>query len=374
MGPVLIRFRLCGNRKNLIGAVLVSTLVALLGACNSGATQLKADAPDPSVIWSGSSYVLSTTNSNYGNVPSFASSDLSSWSFRGDELPHLPGWARGGYTWAPSVVRISATQYNLYYSAAVVGQYTPNGQPLKCIGVATALTATGPFTPTSATTPLVCDYGTGDIDPSTYFDGSTLYLVYKLDANSRGGLSRIYSRPFSSNGTSFTGGAVNLLTAAGGWEGNVVEGPSMATVNGGQPHLIYSAGNYASSSYGEGQSVCRTVSTPCSRNGRLLQGGSTYGYGAGGATIFSNGHSAKVICWHGYANANATGPRYLYVAPLSVSGSTLSVPANGTPAAAAGAISPYAAPRQPGPAITRSQLTIPAGTPLTVPFVVPRTD
>src|SRR4051794_28463884 len=172
--------------------ILLAFCLALVGvaACDlPNQTALSADAADPDITWDGHQYVLHTTNSAYGNVPTWKSTDLANWSYVGDALPKLPSWADGGWTWAPSSIRRADGKWFLYFSAAVKGQKTANGLPLKCIGVATAMSATGPFTVLKErdSAPLLCQPSVGgDIDPAAFrhpVNGNN-YLVTKTDGNS----------------------------------------------------------------------------------------------------------------------------------------------------------------------------------------------
>src|ERR1700712_4406439 len=141
-------------------AVALLALVLPLAACTlPNATTLASDAADPDIAWDGAGYVLHTTNTPYGNVPTWTSSDLGGWTFAGDALPRLPAWAEPGWTWAPSVIRRDDGTWFLYFSAAVRGRKTANGEPLKCIGVASARSASGPFTVVKELdrAPLLCD-------------------------------------------------------------------------------------------------------------------------------------------------------------------------------------------------------------------------
>ena len=55
----------------------------------------------------------------------------------------------------------------------------------------------------------------------------------------------------------------------GTWEEQVIEGPDL-TMAGGRLHLLYSGGNFATSSYGEVQSLCAATNRACIRDGRLI--------------------------------------------------------------------------------------------------------
>jgi beta-xylosidase len=119
------------RRRALVLAVLSALLLGLAACDLPNRAVLTSDAPDPDIAWDGQQYVLHTTNSTYGNVPTWTSTDLANWTYRGDALPTLPAWADSGWTWAPTSIRRADGKWFLYFSAAVRGQRTPAGEPVK---------------------------------------------------------------------------------------------------------------------------------------------------------------------------------------------------------------------------------------------------
>ena len=92
------------------------------------------------------------------------SRDLVHWERLDDALPRKPAWASGKQQfWAPHVIYDdSRRQFFMYYSAE------PDSSDGKCIGVAAATSATGPFTDSGS--PLVCGEGIESIDPMAFDD------------------------------------------------------------------------------------------------------------------------------------------------------------------------------------------------------------
>ncbi len=350
------------RRRVAILFVIVLGLVGPAACAFQTQTSLTADAADPDVTWDGHQYVLHTTNTHYGNVPTWTSPDLANWTFVGDALPTLPAWAEGGYTWAPSSVRRADGTWLLYFSASVRGKRTVNDAPLKCIGVAYAPTATGPFTTVRArnTAPLLCQPSVGgDIDPSVYqaADGRT-WLTTKTDGNSSSLPTSIENRRLDSGLWTFTGAPNTLLKSTiGSWEAQVIEGPDLLSA-GGRLHLLYSGGDFSKSTYGEGQALCVSI---CARNGRLLEDPS-FGSGGGGASAFSSNTGAPLLAWHAYKPGTTT--RLLSVGTLSwSSGGVLSV--TGTPLPSTPSTT---SPQQRAAGVPGSvELTVPPNTPITVP-------
>ena len=74
------------------------------------------DFADPFVLRAGGTYYAYSTNSGAGDLQVIRSSDLVVWDLFGNALPALPGWARGGATWAPAVLARNGA-YVLYYTA-----------------------------------------------------------------------------------------------------------------------------------------------------------------------------------------------------------------------------------------------------------------
>jgi hypothetical protein len=331
-------------------------------------TALSTDAADPDITWDGRQYVLHTTNTGYGNVPAWTSSDLSNWTFAGDALPKLPTWADAGWTWAPTSIRRADGRWFLYFSAAVKGKRTKNGQPLKCLGVASAMSATGPFTVVKErdAAPLLCQPNLGgDIDPSTYRQGSNgySYLVTKTDGNSSALPTTIQNRRLDSNLWSFARGlnpSTLLKSTTGTWEGQIIEGPDLLATSG-RLHLLYSGGDFASTAYGEGQARCGSTGTLCVRNGRLLDD-PAFGAGAGGASAFGARTGSPLLAWHAYKEGTKT--RLLSVGTLSTT-STGGLAVTGSPLPTA---SSRTSPQQRAAGLPGSvQLTVPENQPITVP-------
>jgi arabinan endo-1,5-alpha-L-arabinosidase len=109
-------------------------------------------------------------------------------------LTAYPSWVLPGELWAPDLAQVADGTWRLYFTAPTAG-LAPGG---RCIGVATAPTASGPFTP-YGDAPLVCPPrvgwapasdellnrgwdlpATGVIDASLYTErDGRLYLLYK---------------------------------------------------------------------------------------------------------------------------------------------------------------------------------------------------
>lgn len=155
---------------------------------------LDVDFPDPAVVATpGGGLVAYATGDR---VPHAWSRDADGpWRRGPGLLTHRPSWSRDGGVWAVDVARVRG-RWLLYYATPVKGM----GEHGRCIGVARADDARGPFRPVGSA-PLVCpSYArtpaaqdpllprdptlprAGVIDPSWFEDADGVaYLVYKTD-------------------------------------------------------------------------------------------------------------------------------------------------------------------------------------------------
>jgi arabinan endo-1,5-alpha-L-arabinosidase len=202
-------------------------------------------AADPGVAVTGEGFVAFTT----GSLAPVASGDqaVGPWSSDGSALSGLGSWSSGGSVWAPDAWQTSAG-WVLYYSAPAKGM---NGQ--RCIGVATAANATGPYTPRD--TPLVCPSpalgaddtvpgspvsGAGVIDPSPFraADG-TRYLLYRTSLTP----STLRMVQLDSGGLHAISASRELRRSSG-----IIENPAMVQ-RGSDFVLFASAGLYSNCGY-----------------------------------------------------------------------------------------------------------------------------
>ncbi|NNN22242.1 MAG: family 43 glycosylhydrolase, partial [Acidimicrobiales bacterium] len=271
------------------------------------------DSADPDVINVSGTYYRFNTNS-LGNIPTWKSTDLSSWTYVGDALPTLPSWTNnaGGTVWAPSVIHV-ANQYDLYY---VTKDLSSSAQ---CISVATSSSPSGPYVDNS-NGPLICPNQSSQvwsIDPSGFVDtNGNVYLIWKYQANG----STIESTLMSSNGTSVAGTNVPLIVQSQGWEATV-ENPDLEFMNGSY-YLFYSGGLWNSAQYGVGVAVCSGPLGPCIKpfDYPIV---SSYGsiWGPGGETVFKDNYGywwMGVAAWTSpYTSYSGGGKRYFDLISLN---------------------------------------------------------
>ncbi len=201
------------------------------------------DFPDPDTLKVGDTYYLYGSNTgtelDFTNIQAARSKDLVSWEPLPDALPSLPAWARqefSGSTWAPEVTASAdGSTYLMYFVTR------HDLQDVQCIGVATSASPEGPFS-SSSPRPLVCqvDQG-GSIDHSAFVDADgARYLLWKNDGNCCGAPTWIYLQPLAADGLSLQGAPARLIGADQGWEGGLVEAPTLWRQDGGYV-LLYSA-------------------------------------------------------------------------------------------------------------------------------------
>ena len=298
----------------------VSTACMTLDGGQNDGLVYPFDFPDPFVLRSGSTYYGYATNSTEGNIQIIESTDLSHWTTVGDALPALPGWARPGGTWAPSVLQVGGT-FLLYFAAVVAG---PGGGE-ECISVATATQPQGPFTDHSSG-PLVCQASQGgSIDPSPFVaPNGDLYLEWKSNGGS-GHPATIWSAELKASGTAFAStGPTALLAPEQSWQAGVVEAPDLV-LSGGRYFLFYSGNNWNSPNYAIGVAACNGPLGPCTQSPSqpLLQSNSSM-TGPGGESVFSGGNGAPWIAFDAWEPGAVGYPhsRVLFVRPLGLSGAT----------------------------------------------------
>jgi arabinan endo-1,5-alpha-L-arabinosidase len=293
------------------------------------APAIDSDFPDPSLLRipsSGRAFAYATNIRGSGaggllNVPvsQAQGSGLTPWSPPIDALPHLPAWARGGFTWAPAVAHREGEPYRLYFTA----RYGYSGRP--CIGVAVSESPEGPFKATSETKPLVCPLADGGaIDPSVFQDDDGAeYLLWKTDSNCCEGTPTIYIQALAPDGLALIGpdpgdapwllpSAKPLIQRDQAWEGGVIEAPTLRKHDG-RYYLFYSAGDYASSGYAVGYAGAASLFGPYQKStGPILSASGTGLSGPGGQDVFIGPDQETWIAFHAWREGRPNRYRALY--------------------------------------------------------------
>ncbi len=307
------------------------------------------DAADPDLLYSAGTYYAFTTGTPLGNhiqaLTDTTGSPASGWqSYTG--LPYgssalpgpLPAWETPNTQTSPGVFFYGG-HWVMFYDASANGAPADSGH--SCLSVATATTLSPPVFTDNSTGGLYCGTpGVGVLDPSPFVDPATgvAYLLWKSNDGSSAAPSQIWSDQLSTSGTSLVGTARVLLTVdqpALPWE-TTTDDPQMVFASG-TYNLLFSAGDFTSTSYNEALTTCSGPLGPCSQPAAPFL--TTYGgaYGPGGGSLFQDASGAW---WLGYAawslpctSYSCGAVRQLYTAPIDLSNG-LSVPCSpptGTP-------------------------------------------
>ncbi len=316
---------------------------AHLGFAPSPSPAFAGDAPDPDVVYSNGTYYAFTTGTPLGNhiqavVSDSPASGFGSYTglpYGSTALPAVPGWEMMNTQTSPGVFFYGG-HWIMWYDASQSGHNGDTG--FSCLSVAT--TSSLPVFTDSSSGAAYCDPANGGVlDPSPFVDPNSgaAYLLWKSNDGSSSAPSRIWSAPLNASGTALAGAPTVLLTVDQPqlpWE-TTTDDPQMVFASGAYD-LLFSAGNFQSTSYNEALTTCAGPLGPCGQPAAPFLG--TYGsaYGPGGGSLFQDAGGGW---WLGYAAWNAPcthygcAVRYLYTAPIDLS-TGLSVPCNppsGTP-------------------------------------------
>ena len=285
---------------------------------------INANFPDPDILQVGRVYHAYATNSGGQNVQHETSRDLVHWTKQADVAPTLgawvattcsfsPGGATDHCTWAPEVTKVG-TGYVLYYAARDAAS------DKECIGVSTATSPYGPFTPVG-TTPLVCPTAEGGaIDPSTYQENGQLYLLWKADGNCCNLPAVINIQPLSADGLTLTGPATPLIHNDQLFEGPVVEAPTLVK-HAGTYVLLYSSNVFSGGNYKTGYATSTSLLGPYTKSVEPLMSTDLFRgsvIGPGGQDVVTGPDGNTKIVFHGWDPTYSY--RAMYVRNLSWNG------------------------------------------------------
>lgn len=350
------------NRRRITTAIVLAASLAVGTACEPAASNPPTHGssnsggwykpgvpytgvhPDPTLASMGDLLFTYSTNHGSSNLPVGWSGDGITWTPRtqyegalgmrdgygyfNDGFPDMP-WTPAGVQkepWAPSVAHIGG-RWVAFVSVRIAnpGRYTSYGR--FAIYVAVADNPMGPFRAASSS-PIVSpststDPG-GAIDPDVIVDEATgrAFLIWKTEGNLSGNHPAIWSRELASSGTGFRSGSAarKLITVSQGWEGRVVENPSMTKVNG-RYVLLYSGNEYSSTSYATGYALCSSATGPCTKSSsNPIMRSATGAYGPGGADGIVDARGRFIAAYHAWTGASGsrgTGVRRQHVMELS---------------------------------------------------------
>ena len=319
-----------GNRRLVLTAAAAALLVLCAMAAASGRAGRPAvvgsdpfrageaysgNFPDPTVMRVGRTFYAYSTTIATLNLPAMTSTDLRHWTARpssdpaspsaNDAMPSAARWAErrstpGGRvfsgTWAPSVARMGPGRFVSAYAVPRAS----DGH--RCISLARATHPLGPYVDSSRR-PLTC-LGRNAIDPQIFRDRGAVWLLYKA----AGSPDRLMVRRMTASASGFGPTSRNyaLLSTRERWEGGTIENPAVVRY-GGRLYLFYSGNSYKTARYATGYAVCRAVTGPCTRKGRLLSSG-PYLAGPGGATPFFDRAGRLRLVYHAWRTGQVGDP------------------------------------------------------------------
>ncbi|KAF9222898.1 glycoside hydrolase family 43 protein [Gyrodon lividus] len=312
--------------RSLIAFAVLAT-VPLANAAVYGPV-ISDDFPDPAILVTSSGTYAFATNSGSVNIQVATSPDGGlTWALLSevDALPDVGAWATTGNTWAPDVIDRKDGTFVMYYAA-----WSPS-QNTHCVGAATSLTPTGPYTPQSS--PIACQTaGGGAIDPAGFQDvDGTRYIVYKVDGSSLGGggpcgnANGAYATPImlqamEADGLTPVGDPVQILDR-GVYDGPLIEAPVLI-LHEGTYVLSFSSNCYNTDLYDISYATAPFVFGPYTKAASPLLVTGDYNLTApGGATSRPDGN---FMVFHATVNSNPL-TRYMYTATVTWDGNIQSV-------------------------------------------------
>jgi hypothetical protein len=262
--------------------------------------------PDPAIIHvDGISYSFATNNRKTGpdliHIQMATSTDNVTWIMsKDDALPHVGAWETGEGIWAPDVVQLKDGTFVLYYAGQIKSSPAHH-----CVGVATATSVMGPYTPQA--TPFACpDPATlgGAIDPDGFLDESTgrRYVTYKVDGNSNGHggscnnmVAPLKSTPIilqevAENGITPIGDAIQILDRDK-YDGPLIEAPAMYRSDEGIYFLFFSSNCFTGPLYDTSYATATNITGPYTKSARplFITGDGPNLIGPGGMDIIKGG-------------------------------------------------------------------------------------
>jgi GH43 family beta-xylosidase len=273
---------------------------------------LPNDCADPGVLRDGANYVLTCTSGTAADAfPILTSPDLTTWTPAGNIFPAAskPSWAMGDF-WAPEVHKVGG-KYLAYFTArAMDGNLA--------IGLASAPTATGPYTDSGQ--PLVHDPMVGLIDANEFTDiDGTPYLLWKEDGNANNMPTPIYGQKLSPDGTTLIGMRQTLITNDQPWEGAVVEAPWL-TLHNGNYYLFYSGGAFADATYAVGVAHGSAPLGPFMKTTDPILKTDLNWVGPGHCSVVDTPLGDTFMVYHAWQVGHVDGPgdpRYPMIDPIS---------------------------------------------------------
>ncbi len=284
------------------------TRLAAASTLSHPAPAFGEDFPDPAVAYDAASHrhCAFATTGNGAPIQRRCSWDRITWSSIGSAFCDGDGCVspQPGDGWAPSVAYLGGA-WRLYWADPAAA---PNR---KCIRVASAATLEGRYVPEPIGTLDCHSADGGGIDPFVFVDPASgaPYLLWKLEGDVIGGVSRLVAQPLAADGLGFAPGSsyVELLRGTAEWErrqispysDQYVENPALIE-HGGFYYLFYSASDWNSSRYATGLAVCEGPTGPCVKQSTSAPWMGPFGtvWGPGGASTFVDDAGGPWLAYH----------------------------------------------------------------------------
>ncbi len=198
-----------------------------------------------------------------------------------DAAAPVAPWAQDGSQNRGPALHAFGSDLVAYYSAL-------HTDGTLAIGAGVAADVLGPYAHQAL--PLVT-HPQGATDPAVFEETGTRSLVYRVGGNASGVPAEIYLRELSANGLSFApGSAPQLLfaSAAGNWEGNRLESPTLVKRNGG--YYVFFGGNDAAGDLHRlGAAHAAALTGPWTKATLPLLGNNATWLGPGSGTVLTVG-------------------------------------------------------------------------------------
>lgn len=286
----------------------ISAQRAAASTVSHPAVAFAEDFPDPAVVFDEANhrYCAFATSGNGVPIQRRCSFDRITWSAIESAFCDAGGCVtpQPGESWAPSVAYLGGA-WRLYWA-------DPHAAPgRKCIRVATASRLDGRFVPEPAGTIDCHSADGGGIDPVVFTDPASgdPYLLWKMEGDVIGGVSRIVSQRLAADGLGFAPGSgyAELLRGTAEWERRrnggysdlYVENPALVESNG-TYYLFYSASDWDSNHYATGLATCSGPLGPCTKKstGGPWMGSSGAVWSPGGASTFADADGEPWLAYH----------------------------------------------------------------------------
>lgn len=235
-------------------AIIFGLIVAICAYTNP--VQGERDSPDPGVLYyDGAYYAVTTEGWSSHYFPIWKSVSGVNFTQVGWVFPTPPEWTACCDYWAPELHIING-KFLVYFTAR-------DKSHKLTIGAAVASNILGPYVDRGG--PLVTNSSEGVIDATVLRDGSSNYIVYKVDGNAHGHQTEFWAVLLDPTGLNTKGSPILLLKNDQQWERGIIEGQWFVK-EGEEYYLFYSGCGYANDCYSVGVAKSSNPLGPYTKN------------------------------------------------------------------------------------------------------------